>query len=38
MTNLRILPAGRNSGIDDDSLVGLNLEKLHADDNSKIKN
>ena len=37
-SNLRILNASGNSGIDDDSLVGLNLEELHADDNSKIKN
>ena len=49
MTNLRILDAscnyriydenlfGLNCGIDDDSLVGLNLVKLNARGNSKIK-
>ena len=37
MTNLRILNAIGNSGIDDDSLVGLNLVELHAYKNPKIK-
>ena len=38
MTNLRILNASRSCGIEDDSLIGLNLVELYASNNSKIKN
>ena len=37
MTNLRILDASLDSGIDDNSLIGLNLIKLDACYNEKIK-
>ena len=37
MTNLRILHASWDCGIDDDSLVGLNLIQLNADDIPKNK-
>ena len=37
MTNLRILNASDDCGVNDDSLIGLNLVELKADSNPKIK-